>query len=94
MVLVVKVGPQVQEMQETQETQAQSLGQEDPLEEEMAPHSSILAGKIPRAEESGGPAHAAAENWTQLTTTSPWSFSPQSEVKQKESDKKQAEQVG
>ena len=32
----------------------QSLGQEDPLEEEMAPHSSILVGRIPRTEEPGG----------------------------------------
>ena len=32
----------------------QSLGQEDPLEEEMATHSSILAGKIPWTEEPGG----------------------------------------
>ena len=30
------------------------MGQEDPLEEEMATHSSILAWKIPRMEESGG----------------------------------------
>ena len=37
-----------------QETQAQSLGQEDLLEEEMATHSSILAQKIPRTEEFGG----------------------------------------
>ena len=29
-------------------------GQEDPLEEEMATHFSILAGKIPQAEEPGG----------------------------------------
>jgi len=34
-----------------QETQAQSLGQEDPLEKEMATHSGILAGKIPWTEE-------------------------------------------
>ena len=34
-------------MQETQETQFQSLGQEDPLEEAMATHSSILAWRIP-----------------------------------------------
>ena len=34
-------------MQETQETQVQSLGQEDPLEEEMATCSSILAWRIP-----------------------------------------------
>ena len=37
-----------------QETQVQSLGQEDPLEQEMATHSSILAWKIPWTEESGG----------------------------------------
>ena len=30
-----------------QETQVKALGQEDPLEEEMATHSSILAWKIP-----------------------------------------------
>ena len=36
------------------EMQVQSLGQEDPLEKEMATHSSILAWKIPRAEEPGG----------------------------------------
>ena len=34
-------------MQETQKTQVWSLGQEDPLEKEMATHSSILAWKIP-----------------------------------------------
>ena len=34
-------------MQETQETQVQSLGQEDTLEKEMATHSSILAWEIP-----------------------------------------------
>ena len=35
------------------ETQIQSLGQEDPLEKEMATHSSILAWKIPWTEEPG-----------------------------------------
>ena len=40
-------------MQETQEVRVQSLGQEDPLEEELATHSNILAWKIPRTEESG-----------------------------------------
>ena len=34
--------------------QFQSLGWEDPLEEEMAIHSSILAWKIPWTEEPGG----------------------------------------
>ena len=41
--------------QETQEMWVQSLGQEDTLEEEMATHSSILAWKIPWAEEPGMP---------------------------------------
>ena len=36
------------------ETQVQSLGQEDPLEKDMATHSSILAWKIPWTEEPGG----------------------------------------
>ena len=35
-------------------TQAPSLGREDPLEKEMAPHSSILAWKTPWTEEPGG----------------------------------------
>ena len=37
-----------------QETQVQSLGGEDPLEEEMATHSSILAWEIPQTEELVG----------------------------------------
>ena len=37
-----------------QETRAQSLGQEDLLEKEMATHSSILAWELPWTEESGG----------------------------------------
>ena len=37
-----------------QETWVQSLGQEDPLEEGMATHSSILAWRIPWTEEPGG----------------------------------------
>ena len=37
-----------------QETQVQSLGWEDPSEEEMATHSSILTWRIPWTEEPGG----------------------------------------
>ena len=37
-----------------QETQVRSLSREDPLEEEMETHFSILAWKIPWTEESGG----------------------------------------
>ena len=42
-------------VQKPQEVRVQSLGQEDPLEEEMATHSSILARIIPWTEEPGGP---------------------------------------
>ena len=41
----------VKRLPEMQETWVQSLGQEDPLEKEMATHSSILAWKIPWSEE-------------------------------------------
>ena len=41
-------------MQEMQETWVQSLGWEDPLEEQMGTHSSILAWEIPWTEEPGG----------------------------------------
>ena len=37
-----------------QETTVQSLGQEDPLEKEMATHTSILAWEIPWTKEPGG----------------------------------------
>ena len=37
-----------------QETQVQSLGGKDPLEESMATHSSILAWEVPWTEEPGG----------------------------------------
>ena len=38
-----------------EETQVQSLGREDPLEDGMATHSSILAWRIPWTEDAGGP---------------------------------------
>ena len=41
-------------MQDLQETQVRSLGREDPLEEGMAIHSSILAWRIPWTEVPGG----------------------------------------
>ena len=41
-------------MQKAQEMQVQSLSLEDPLEEEMAAHSSILPWRIPWTEEPGG----------------------------------------
>ena len=48
--------------------QVRSLGEEiDPLEKEMATHSSILAWRIPRMEEAGGlQRHRVAKSWTLL----------------------------
>ena len=45
------VAQMVKRLPTMQETQVQSLGGEDPLEKEMAPHSSTLAWKIPWTEE-------------------------------------------
>ena len=63
-----------------QETQVQSLGWEDPLEKEMATHSSILAWRIPWAEEpEQATVHGVAKSRTQLSdftslhfTSLPW----------------------
>ena len=48
------VAQMVKNLSATQETRLQSLGQEDPLENGMATHSSILAWRIPWTEEPGG----------------------------------------
>ena len=48
------VAQKVENMPAMQETQVQSLGLEHPLEEEMAPHSSVLAWRTPWTEEPGG----------------------------------------
>ena len=45
----------VKNLSEMQETQVQSLGWEDPLEEGIATHSSILAWKFPWTEEPSSP---------------------------------------
>ena len=54
-------------MQETQETQVQSLGWEDPLEEDMAIHFNILAWRIPWTEESGGLQSMGPQSQTRLS---------------------------
>ena len=60
-------------MQELQETWLWSLGQEDPLEEEMATHSSILAWRIPWTEEPGELQSTGSQrvvhNWSNLAHT-------------------------
>ena len=50
------------------ETWVQSLGWEDPLEEGMTTHSSILAWKIPMDRGAWGAAvHGVTKSWTQLS---------------------------
>ena len=46
-----------------QESQVQSLGQEDPLEKDMTTHFSILAWRIPWTEEPSG----VTKSWTQIS---------------------------
>ena len=54
-------------IQETWKMQVRSLGQDDPLQEGMAPHSSILVWRIPWTEEPGGLlAMGLAKSQTQL----------------------------
>ena len=48
------IAQMVKNLPAMKETQVRSLGQEDPLEKEMATHSSILAWRIPQMEELGG----------------------------------------
>ena len=52
--LVAQMVKNLPAIQETQETQVQSLGQEDLLEKEMVTYSSILAQIIPWTEDPGG----------------------------------------
>ena len=47
------VAQMVKRLPAMQDTRVRSLGQEDPLEKEMATHSSILASEIPWTEEAG-----------------------------------------
>ena len=60
------VAQTVKSLPELRETQVQSLGQEDPLEKGMGTHSSILAWKIPRTEESGGLQSTGSQSQTRL----------------------------
>ena len=57
-------------MQEAQEMQIPSLVQKDPLEEEKATHSSILAWEIPWTEETGGLQSMGSQMSDRTTTVS------------------------
>ena len=61
------VAQKVKTLPAMQETQVQFLGQEDPLEEEMATHSSILAWRIPCTEEPGGLQSMVSQSQTRLS---------------------------
>ena len=56
----------VKKLSAMREALVRSLGREDPLEKEMATHSSILAWRIPWTEEPAG-LHGVAKNQTQLS---------------------------
>ena len=57
----------VKHLPEMRETRVRSLGWEDPLEKEMATHSSALAWKIPWTEEPGGLQSVGSQSQTPLS---------------------------
>ena len=61
----------VKNLPATQETQVQFLGQKDPLEKEMATHSSSLAWKSPWTEEPGGLQSMGLQEWDTTEATKP-----------------------
>ena len=61
------VAQMVKKLPAMQETQGQSQGLEDPLEKEMATHSSILAWRIPWTEELVTTVHEVTKSQTQLS---------------------------
>ena len=66
--MVPLVAQTVKHLPAMQETRVRSLGWTDPLEKEMATHSSILAGRIPWTEEPGGATiHGITKSRTQLS---------------------------
>ena len=68
-------------MQEEQETQVQSLGQEDLLEKEMATHSSILAWEIPQTEEPGGLQSSSVQSLSRVQLfVTPWTAARQASL--------------
>ena len=64
---VRQVAQTVKKPSTMQETQVLSLGQQYPLEKEMATHSSILAWEIPWTEEPGGLQSTRSQSWTRLS---------------------------
>jgi len=63
----ILVTQSVKNLSIVEETQARFLGWEDPIEKEMATHSSVLAWKFPWTEEPGGLQSQSHKSWTQLS---------------------------
>ena len=61
------VAQMVKRLSTLRETRVQSLGWEDPLEKEMAIHSSTLAWKIPWTEEPSRLQSMGSQSWTRLS---------------------------
>ena len=61
------IGQLVKNLPAMQETQVPSLGWEDPLEKEMATHSSIIASRIPWTEEPGSLQSMGSQSQAQLS---------------------------
>ena len=61
------MGQTAERLPAMRETQVQSLGWEDPLEKEMATHSSPLAWKIPWTEKPGRLQSMRSQSWTRLS---------------------------
>ena len=66
------VAQMVKSLPAVQETRIRSLGQEDPLEKEMATHSSILAWRIPWTEEPGGLQSMGSQRVRHNRATNTW----------------------
>ena len=64
---IFTVAQMVKNRSPVQETQVRSLSGEDPLEEEMSTHSSILAWEVPWTEEAGGLQSTGLQSWMQLS---------------------------
>ena len=68
LVVQASLAPQaVKHLPVMQETWVRSLGREDPLEKEVATHSSILTRRIPGTGEPGGLQSMGSQSWTQLS---------------------------
>ena len=67
MLTMILLALMVKHLPTMQKTWVQSMGREDPLEEEMATHSSTLAWKIPWMEERGRLVQGITKSRTQLS---------------------------